>query len=139
MACLPDGACLMIIDTSALLAILQREPEREAFLARIETAAIRVISAASAIEASMVVLSRNGEDGLRILEALLRDLRIEQAPLAAEHVSFAVDAFRRFGKGRHPAGLNFGDCLSYALAKATGEPLLFKGDDFSRTDIRRVV
>ena len=129
----------MVVDTSALLAILQREPEREAFLASIEVTTIRVISAASAIETSMVVLSRSGEDGLRILEALLRDLRIEQAPVTAEHVSFAVDAFRRFGKGRHPAGLNFGDCLSYALAKATGEPLLFKGDDFSRTDIRRAV
>ena len=129
----------MVIDTSALLAILQREPEREAFLACIETAAIRVISAASVIETSMVVLSRSGEDGLRILEALLRDLRIEQAPLTAGHVSFAVDAFRRFGKGRHPAGLNFGDCLSYALARATGEPLLFKGCDFSRTDIRQAV
>lgn len=137
MACLPDGACPVIIDTSALLAILQREPEREACLARIETAAIRGISAASAIETSMVVLSRSGEDGLRILEALLRDLRIKQAPLTAKHVSFALDAFRRFGKGRHPAGLNFGDCLSYVLARATGEPLLFKGDDFSRTDIRR--
>ncbi len=127
----------MVIDTSALLAILQREPEREAFLTCIETAAIRVISAASAVETSMVVLSRSREDGLSILKALLRDLRIEQAPLTAEHVPFAVDAFRRFGKGRHPAGLNFGDCLSYALAKATGEPLLFKGDDFSRTDVRR--
>jgi len=129
----------MIIDTSALLAVLQREPEREAFLACIETAAIRVISAASAIETSMVVLSRSGEDGLRILEALLRDLRIEQAPVTAEHVSFAVDAFRRFGKGRHPASLNFGDCFSYALAKATSESLLFKGDDFSQTDIKRAV
>jgi len=129
----------MVIGTSALLAILQREPGREAFLASIETATIRVMSAASAVETSMVVLSRSREAGLSILEALLRDLRIEQAPLTAGHVSFAVDAFRRFGKGRHPAGLNFGNCFSYALAKATGEPLLFKGDDFFQTDIKRAV
>jgi ribonuclease VapC len=128
-----------VIETSALLAILQREPERGAFLAAIETASIRVISTASAVETSMVVLSRSREDGLLILEALLRDLRIEQVSLTPDHVAFAVDAFRRFGKGRHPAGLNLGDCFSYALAKATGEPLLFKGDDFSQTDIRRAV
>lgn len=129
----------MVIETSALFAILLREPEREAFLAAIETASIRVISTASAVETSMVVLSRNKEDGLLILEALLRDLQIEQVPLTHDHVAFAVDAFRRFGKGRRRAGLNLGDCFSYALAKATGEPLLFKGDDFSRTDVERAV
>ena len=125
----------MVIDTSSLLAILQHEPERDAFLAVIDAAAVRVISAASVVEASMVVLSRSHEDGLRILQALLADLRIEQAPLTSEHAAFAVDAFRRFGKGRHPAALNLGDCFSYALAKATNQPLLFKGGDFSHTDI----
>jgi ribonuclease VapC len=129
----------MVVDTSSLLAILQGEPERETFLAAIEAAGIRVISTASTVEASMVVLSRSKEDGLLILQALLRDLQIEQVSLTADHVAFAIDAFRRYGKGRHPAGLNFGDCFSYALAKATGEPLLFKGDDFSRTDIKRAV
>ncbi len=87
----------------------------------------------------MVVLSRSREDGLRILDVLLRELQIEQAPFTTAHLPFAVDAFRRFGKGRHVAGLNFGDCLSYALAKASGEPLLFKGEDFSRADVQQAV
>ena len=71
------------------------------------------------------------------MQALLEGLKLETVPLSADHARLAIDAFRRFGKGRHPAGLNFGDCFSYALAKATGEPLLFKGDDFSQTDITR--
>jgi ribonuclease VapC len=71
--------------------------------------------------------------------ALIESLRLDGVPLSDVHATLAIDAFRRFGKGRHPAGLNFGDCLSCALAKATGEPLLFKGDDVSRTDIKRAV
>ncbi|MGH6992378.1 MAG: type II toxin-antitoxin system VapC family toxin [Caulobacteraceae bacterium] len=127
----------MVIDASALLAVLQAEPEREDFLAKIEAAGLRLMSTASTVETSMEVLSRSGEDGLVILNALVRNLRIEQAPFTVEQAAIAVDAFRRFGKGRHPANLNLGDCFSYALSKATGEPLLYKGEDFSRTDIRR--
>jgi len=127
----------MVVDTSALLAILQREAERDLFLTRIESAPIRMISAANATEASMVVLSRRGDAGLAIFQALLADLRIETAPLTADHVGLAVEAFRRFGKGRHRAGLNLGDCFAYALARATGEPLLFKGDEFPHTDVAR--
>ncbi len=97
------------------------------------------MSAASAVETSIVVLSRGKEEGLAILEALFRDLRIERVSFTSDHATLAIDAFRRFGKGRHPAGLNLGDCVSYALAKATGEPLLFKGDNFSRTDVKRAV
>ncbi|MGH7011405.1 MAG: type II toxin-antitoxin system VapC family toxin, partial [Caulobacteraceae bacterium] len=114
----------MVIDASALLAVLQAEPEREDFLAKIEAAGLRLMSTASTVETSMEVLSRSGEDGLVILNALVRNLRIEQAPFTVEQAAIAVDAFRRFGKGRHPANLNLGDCFSYALSKATGEPLL---------------
>ncbi|MDB5481733.1 MAG: PilT protein domain protein [Caulobacteraceae bacterium] len=122
----------MVIDTSSFLTILQREPERQTFLRAIEQANIRVMSTACVVETSMVVLARKGEEGVYVLQALMRDLHVEQVALTADHAQRAIDAFRRFGKGRHAADLNFGDCFSYALAKATGEPLLFKGDDFSR-------
>ncbi len=84
-----------------------------------------------------MALGRAGEAGLEQAQALLENLKLETVPLSADHARLAIDAFRRFGKGRHPAGLNFGDCFSYALAKATGEPLLFNGQDFSQTDIKR--
>lgn len=87
----------------------------------------------------MVVLGRLGDKGAAELETLLRVAEVEPTPFTAEQFPIAIDAFRRFGKGRHPAELNFGDCFSYALAKATGEPLLFKGDEFSQTDIKRAV
>ncbi len=85
------------------------------------------------------MLSRKGGPGLADLRAFHDRAAIQTAAFAPEHVELATDAFRRFGKGRHPAGLNFGDCFAYALARATGQPLLFKGDDFARTDIERVV
>ena len=94
----------MVIDTSALIAILQREPERAASLSVIERAATRVVSTASAVETSIVVLSRNGEDGVQIMQALTRDLHIKQVAFTADHVDIAIDAFKRFGKGRHPGG-----------------------------------
>jgi len=129
----------MIIDGSALFAILADEPEKRPFSLAITAAPTRIMSAATAVEAGMVALGRKGEPGLAQLQALIGKLEIETSAFTSEHVGFAIDAFRRFGKGRHPAGLNFGDCFSYALAKATGEPLLFKGDDFSQTDIKRAV
>jgi ribonuclease VapC len=126
----------MVIDSSALLAIVLGEPERRRFIEAITAADVRLVAASTMFEASMVALSRT--------ETRLRDLRnfcargeLETAPFGPEHLDLAIDAFRRYGKGRHPASLNFGDCFSYALAKATGEPLLFKGDDFSQTDIKR--
>jgi ribonuclease VapC len=128
----------MVLDSSALMVILQREPERDLFLSQIDSAPRRLISAATVIEASIVVLSRRREAGLADLQSLLTRLEAEIVPLALSQVDHAVDGFARFGKGRHPAGLNFGDCFSYALAKASGEPLLFRGDDFSKTDIERV-
>ncbi len=89
------------------------------------------------METSMVVLGRHGEAKLQDLRDFCARSEVEIVAFGPEHLDLAIDAFRRYGKGRHPAGLNFGDCFSYALAKATGEPLLFKGDDFSQTDIKR--
>ena len=129
----------MVIDPSALITILSQEPERPKFEHSLRLAPSRLLSAPGFVETSIVVLSRRGEAGLAVLYELLADLRIETVPLSADHAARAIDAFRRFGKGRHPAGLNFGDCFSYALAQATGEPLLFKGDDFSQTDVQRAV
>ena len=85
----------------------------------------------------MVALGRRGEPGLEQMQALIERLELQIVPLSDEHAKLAIEAFRRFGKGRNPAGLNYGDCFSYALAKATGESLLFKGNDFSQTDVKR--
>ncbi len=127
----------MVIDSSALIAIMVGEPERRPFIEAITAADTRLVGAPTMLEASMVVLSRTGEGRLEDLRDFCARGGVDTVPFGVEHVELAVDAFRRFGKGRHPAGLNFGDCFSYALAKATGEPLLFKGDDFSQTDIKR--
>ena len=129
----------MVVDSSALMAILRREPEEHEFRDCIKLASSRLLSASTRVEAGIVALGRVGEAGLAHMQALLDNLKLETVPLSADHARLAIDAFRRFGRGRHPAGLNFGDCFSYALAKATGEPLLFKGDDFSRTDIARAL
>ncbi len=129
----------MVIDSSALIAIMSNEPERRPFEQSIRLAPTRLMSAPGLVETAIVILSRRREEGLAVLNQLLADMRIETVPLSADHAKLAIDAFRSFGKGRHPAALNFGDCVSYALAKATGEPLLFKGDDFSQTDIDRAL
>src|SRR5215203_833461 len=109
----------MVIDSSALMAILRREPEERAFRDAIRTAASRLLSASSQVEVGIVALGRKGEAGLEQLEALLEALKLDVVPFSGDHAKLAIDAFRRFGKGRHPAGLNLGDCFSYALAKAT--------------------
>lgn len=129
----------MVVDGSALMAILRGEPEEPAFRNAIRTTPNRLLGAPTRVEASIVALDRHGEPGLEQMQALIERLALDVVPLSDEQAKLAIDAFRRFGKGRHPAGLNFGDCFSYALAKATGEPLLFKGDDFSRTDIKRAI
>jgi ribonuclease VapC len=129
----------MVIDSSALMAMLLGEAEEHEFRNIIKLASSRLMSAATLVETGIVVLARAGEAGMEQMQALLEALRLETVPVSADHARLAIDAFRRFGKGRHPAGLNFGDCFSYALAHATGEPLLFKGDDFSRTDIELAV
>ena len=126
----------MVIDSSALLAILLDEPERAAFGSAIAADDIRIASTASLLETSIVVLSRLGEPGAAELDTLLRIADIEAAAFSAEQLKLAIDAFRQYGKGRHPAALNFGDCFAYALARAKREPLLYKGDDFVHTDVR---
>lgn len=128
----------MILDTSALVAILYREPEAEAFTRVIHDADVCRISVANHLELAMVVERQLGSDAMRQAEAFLRRAGVVTEPVSVEQGELARQGFRDFGKGRHKAALNFGDCFAYALAKATGEPLLFKGDDFGHTDIRAV-
>jgi ribonuclease VapC len=129
----------MVLDTSALLALLLDEPEAEEFRAAVEEDSTRLVSAATLLETSLVIEARKGEPGGRELDALIHKAEVVMVPVDAEHVSEARRAYRRFGKGHHAAGLNFGDLFAYALARTAGEALLFKGDDFSKTDIRRVI
>jgi ribonuclease VapC len=125
----------MILDTSALAAVLFGEPEAALFTELIHDADRCLISAANFVELSIVVEAQIGPDASRQCDIFFRRAGILIEPVTVEHAHLARQAFLDFGKGRHPAGLNFGDCFSYALAKITGEPLLFKGEDFKRTDI----
>lgn len=125
----------MVIDTSILLAILQDEPERRVFNEALEAAESRLMPAAAFVETSIIIESRYGTDGLRDLDVFIDRAGIEIVPVDVEQAHIARRAFSQFGKGRHPAGLNFGDCFSYSLARARGESLFFKGDDFSQTDV----
>jgi ribonuclease VapC len=125
----------MVIDTSAIVAILFDEPERASFDRLIADAGVRLISAVGRVEAAFVVEGRKGEAGRERLDRFFRLTGAEIVAVSAEQADLAVEAFRRFGRGRHPARLNIGDCFAYALAKTTGEPLLFKGGDFNLTDI----
>jgi ribonuclease VapC len=127
----------MILDTSALVAVLYGEPEGRDFVERIHAADVCRISVANHVELSMVVESQLGPDGTRQADAFLRRAGVVVEPVTIEQGDLARQAFLDFGKGRHKAGLNFGDCFAYALARARAEALLFKGDDFSLTDIRR--
>lgn len=125
----------MIVDTSALIAILFEEPEGHLFDVAILNTEDSRISSASYLEAAMVLLARRGADGVRALDLLILRSGIEIVSFTESHARLARFAFERYGKGRHPAKLNFGDCIAYALAKETGEELLFKGTDFALTDI----
>lgn len=127
----------MVIDTSALLAILQDEPERRAFNEAIEAADTRAMSMANFVEASIVIESRYGAEGIRDLDLFIERAAIELVEVTLAQGHAARRAFARYGKGRHPAGLNFGDCFAYALATDRSEPLLFKGGDFDQTDVFR--
>lgn len=129
----------MVIDSSAVLAILQDEPERRTFNESIEGAESRLMSVASFVEVSVVIETRYGAEGLRDLDLLVDRAGIELTAVDVEQAMMARHGFIRFGKGRHPAGLNYGDCFSYALARVLGEPLLFKGNDFSQTDVTPLV
>ncbi len=125
----------MVVDTSALVAVLLGEPERDPLIALLAEAEDPLISAATLVEASIVMLAKTGDAGLTDLDELLAAVAVRCVAVDSVQAYLARDAFARFGKGRASAGLNFGDCFSYALAKATARPLLFKGSDFSDTDI----
>jgi ribonuclease VapC len=126
----------MVLDTSAILAILQDEPERRKFNEAIEAAESRSLSTASFVECSMILESRYGADGIRDLDLFIAKAHVSLVPVDEEQADLARRAFRKYGKGRHPAGLNFGDCFSYALAQALDAALLFKGNDFPQTDVQ---
>ncbi|MBI5504551.1 MAG: type II toxin-antitoxin system VapC family toxin [Deltaproteobacteria bacterium] len=125
----------MIVDTSAVLAILFEESDAELYARALTQADSCRMSAASFVEAAVVIDSQTKDKGGRQFDAFIRRAAIAIEPVTEEQAHSARQAYADFGKGRHPAGLNFGDCFSYALAKATGEPLLFKGKDFERTDV----
>lgn len=125
----------MVLDSSAVLTILQNEPPAGRLIAALETAGSGWISAASLVESAIVMQVRYGDPGEREVDVLLQQAGVDVVPVMADHAEVARSAYRRFGKGRHPAGLNFGDCFSYALSVLLGEPLLFVGDDFGRTDV----
>jgi ribonuclease VapC len=129
----------MIIDTSAVIAILNNEPEAVTFAEAIEQALDRRISAVNYVEAAAVIDKDRDPIATRRFDELLREADVVIEAVSENQARIARAAYRDFGKGSgHPARLNFGDCFAYALAKAKGEPLLFKGDDFGRTDVRRV-
>jgi ribonuclease VapC len=125
----------MVIDTSAVLAIFLSEPERKQFLDRILQSSRRLISAASVLETGIVLESKRGESAGREFDLFVIRTNLEVVPVDAEQVEIARSAWRKFGKGHHPAALNFGDCFTYALAKWSGEPVLAKGQDFAKTDL----
>lgn len=125
----------MVLDTSALVAVLFDEPRRAELIEKIATAPRRLISSATVIESSIVVEARLGEVAGRELDLFLHRAMVETVPVDEEQSLLARAAWRRYGKGRHPAGLNFGDVFAYALARASGEELLFVGEDFAKTDI----
>jgi ribonuclease VapC len=125
---------VIVVDTSALVAVVFGEPEAERFLAAMRSDLV-VISAVSLVEGLVVAEARQGPDAARDLELLVDGVVARVAPVDEAHARAAAGAWRRFGKGRHPAGLNFGDCFAYATAALANLPLLFKGDDFAQTDI----
>ena len=127
----------MVIDTSVLMCILLREPDRVAYLERMQPASRRLLSAASLVEAGVALMRHNAGDNEHLLDPFLERAGIVVVPVERAQALLAREAYRRFGKGRHAAALNFGDCFSYALAVRTGEPLLFKGNDFGKTDVKQ--
>lgn len=125
----------MVLDSSAIVAIHLREPGHERLIERIDAAAVVAVGVPTLLETAMVLTSRLGQDARPMIFAFLRRLEAEVVPFNEEHLDAATTAFIRFGRGRHPAALNFGDCMSYAIASVAGMPLLFTGADFSQTDI----
>ena len=126
----------MILDTSAVVAIVMKEPGYEEIL-RLMAGGDPAIGTATLVETAIVLSARLKSDARPLLARLVSEASIAVVPFGESHYSAAVDAWLRYGKGRHPAALNFGDCLSYAVARLAGEPLLFAGEDFARTDVAR--
>jgi len=129
----------VVIDTSAIVAILTNEPERHAFNAEVARARRRLVSAGTYLESAVVIRARSGTDGLRDLRLFVAAAELSIVPFDADQAAIALDAYLRYGKGYHQAALNFGDCFSYALSRKTAEPLLFKGNDFAQTDVLRAI
>jgi ribonuclease VapC len=129
----------MVVDTSALVAIFLLEPEAERFAHRILEAPTAAISAANLLEAGIILDARIGGEDSSELDEFVVEVGLEVEPVTVDQVRVARQAYRIYGRGNHPAGLNFGDCFAYALAKTTGLPLLFKGDDFAQTDLAQGV
>lgn len=128
---------MIAVDTSAIIAILHREPEADALAAALYGAQRRLIGAPTLFEMHQVMGGRHGKAGIKVADDFLTGAGIETLDWTAQMARLATDAFMRFGKGQgHPAQLNFGDCMAYAVAKSLDVPLLFKGDDFAKTDIR---
>lgn len=128
----------MVIDTSAVIAIFFDEPDAPAFEAAIEADPQRLISAASVLETAIVLGARYGDTGEREFDLFLHKAKVQTVAVTEEQAEVGRLAYRTYGKGRHPPGLNFGDCFSYALSKTSGEPLLFTGADFACTDVEPV-
>ena len=129
----------MVVDTSALVAVLLGEPERDAFIDVLVDAHDPLICTGTLLEASIVMQAKTGADGVDDLDALLAAIAVRPVAVDAAQAYLARNAFTQFGKGRSPAGLNYGDCFAYALAQAMGRPLLFKGTDFAHTDVMPAV
>jgi ribonuclease VapC len=129
----------LILDTSAIAAILFGEKERDLFIDAIEADPVRLISSVNALESAIVIEARKREQGGRELDLMLHKARVSVVPFTAEHMEEARVAWRIYGKGNHPAGLNFCDCCAYALSKLSGDKLLFKGNDFTHTDVAPVI
>jgi ribonuclease VapC len=128
----------MVIDTSAIMAIIYAEPEELIFIELINKSAECLLSSPGYVEASIVLGTKHGQQGVENLNLLIAALSITIVPFTVEQAQLASAAFLKFGKGHHPAKLNMGDCFSYALAKSNNQPLLFKGNDFIHTDIEQV-
>lgn len=126
---------MIVVDASALIAILNKEPDAALYAETIVEADPPLISAATLLEVNIVMLNRHGARAARMVDRLIQEAGFQVESFTAQHAELAREAYARYGKGQQSAGLNYGDCFSYALAKATGLPLLFKGQDFSKTDI----
>jgi ribonuclease VapC len=127
----------MVLDTSVIVAIIGEEAGAQQLFGKVKESPVKAVGAPTLVEAGMVLTSKLQDRARPIIDEFLRRTGVEVVPFTDEHYRVAVSAFQRYGKGRHPAALNFGDCLSYAVARLSGMPLLFTGDDFSKTDIPR--